>query len=74
MTRIAIIGSRGYPGPGPIAAFVARLPADILSICGEASNGHKKLPGTNIPGSQLSVVAGARNHLDLLLTAVAMSP
>ena len=24
-------------------------------------------PGTDVPGSQLSVVAGARNHLDLLL-------
>jgi len=28
---------------------------------------HEKLPGTCVPGSQLSVVAGTRNLLDLLL-------
>jgi hypothetical protein len=33
------------------------------------SNLHKKSPTrTGVPGGQLSVVAGARNHLDLLLT------
>lgn len=36
--------------------------AMILAVCEEAGS-NKKLPGTDIPGSQLSVVAGARNHL-----------
>jgi DNA invertase Pin-like site-specific DNA recombinase len=41
--------------------------AQILAFC-EGPDG-KKLPGTNAPGSQLSVVAGARNRLYLLLFA-----
>jgi hypothetical protein len=30
---------------------------------------HKKRPGTCVPGRQLTVVAGARNHLNLLFDA-----
>ncbi len=33
--------------------------AAILEICDEARGGNNKLPGTGVPGSQLSVVAGA---------------
>ena len=40
--------------------------AQILSLCGEG-DGIKKSPKTGTSGSQLSVVAGARNHLDLQL-------
>ena len=36
MKRIAIIGSRGYSGPGPVAAFVARLPSDTVVVSGGA--------------------------------------
>ena len=36
MNHIAIIGSRSYPGPGPVAAFVARLPADAVVVSGGA--------------------------------------
>ncbi len=36
MKHIAIIGSRSYPGPGPVAAFVARLPADAVVVSGGA--------------------------------------
>jgi hypothetical protein len=48
--------------------------AEILALC--ASTDDKgKLHRTAVPGSQLSVVAGARNRLDLqlrLLTTVAL--
>ncbi len=43
----------------------ARLYGDlarILAFC-EAAEDKKELPGSGEPGSQLSVVAGARNHL-----------
>ncbi len=43
----------------------ARLYGDlarILAFC-EGATGKEKLPGSGEPGSQLSVVAGARNHL-----------
>ena len=36
--------------------------ASILALC-EAAGPRRKLPGTSVPGSQLSVVAGARNPL-----------
>ncbi len=46
--------------------------AEILALCDGAKDkrGHKhELPGTGGPGSQLSVVAGARNRLYLLFVA-----
>jgi DNA invertase Pin-like site-specific DNA recombinase len=46
------------PGDDGLAAELYGDIASILSICGEISSGQKKLPGTDIPGSQLSVVAG----------------
>jgi DNA invertase Pin-like site-specific DNA recombinase len=47
----------------------AELYGDICAIhelC-ESKPLNKKLPGTNVPGSQFSVVAGARNCFDMLL-------
>ncbi len=40
--------------------------AQILTLCG-GTDGKGKLPEAGTSGSQLSVVAGARNHLDLQL-------
>ena len=37
--------------------------ARILEICEAGESGKDKRPGTNAPGRELSVVAGARNHL-----------
>lgn len=34
--RVAIVGSRGYPSPTPIEAFVARLPKDTIIVSGGA--------------------------------------
>ena len=48
-------------GPGIQACLYGDL-AQILAFCDDAE-GKKKLPGPGGPGSQLSVVAGARNHL-----------
>jgi predicted Rossmann fold nucleotide-binding protein DprA/Smf involved in DNA uptake len=36
LTHIAIIGSRHYPNPGPVTAYVSRLPADAVVISGGA--------------------------------------
>lgn len=36
MTRIAIIGSRHYPRPAPVAAYISRLPADTVVVSGGA--------------------------------------
>ena len=41
--------------------------AAILAFCDEHN---KKRPGTEVPGRQLSVVAGACNHRELTLPAV----
>jgi DNA invertase Pin-like site-specific DNA recombinase len=46
--------------------------ATILSLAEPAPTAraaHKKAPGTYVPGALLSVVAGTRNHLDLLLVS-----
>ena len=40
--------------------------AEIVTAC-ESVEGKKELPGNRIPGSQFSVVAGARNHRELTL-------
>ncbi len=48
--------------------------AEILALCAPTDR-KAELPRTAVPGSQLSVVAGARNHLDLqlrLLTSAAL--
>ena len=55
------------PTAGRLAAELRGDLAAILSMCEAGSK--QELPGTDIPGSQLSVVAGARNRLDLLLSA-----
>lgn len=36
MKHIAIIGSRNFPEPGPVAAFVTCLPADTVVVSGGA--------------------------------------
>ena len=41
--------------------------AEILAFCDE-SDGEGKFPKTGVSGSQLSVVAGTRNRLDLQLS------
>ena len=43
--------------------------AEIVAAC-EAAAGKHKRPGTAVPGSQVSVVAGARNHRELTLPPV----
>jgi site-specific DNA recombinase len=47
----------------------AQLHGDLAAILALSSDGERKqkLPAMGVAGSQLSVVAGARNHLDLLL-------
>ena len=52
-------------GPGLEARLCGDL-ARILAFC-EAAEDKNELPGSGEPGSQLSVVAGARNCLNLLL-------
>ena len=47
--------------------------ATILDFCG-SDPGKQKLPGSREPRSQLSVVAGARNCLNLLLSAEVALP
>lgn len=34
MQHVAIIGSRHYPEPGPVSAYVSRLPADAVAVSG----------------------------------------
>lgn len=36
MSRIAIIGSRHYPRPAPVAAYVSRLPPNAVVVTGGA--------------------------------------
>lgn len=45
--------------------------ARILALCEEAER-KKKLPGTGVPGSVVSVVAGARNHRNLPIEILAL--
>ncbi len=58
-------------GPGLEARLYGDL-ARILVFCGGAT-GKEKLPSSGEPGSQLSVVAGARNQLYLLFSALALN-
>jgi len=62
------------PGNDRPAIDLHGVPARILELCAVADSADIKLPGTMDPESQFSVVAGARNHLDLLLTITAISP
>ena len=55
-------------GPGLEARLYGDL-ARILAFC-EGAAGKEKLPGSGEPGSQLSVVAGARYQLNRLYTAL----
>lgn len=44
------------------------LRGDLATLLAFAESEKQKLPGTGVPGSLLSVVAGTRNRLDLLLS------
>ena len=53
----------------------AELHGDLARILAFSDDAEKdQLPGSGEPGSQLSVVAGARNQLYLLITATRLSP
>ena len=56
------------PEDGTLKAELYGDLVEILALCKPAEQ-NKKLPRTDVPGSQLSVVAGARNQLYLLLMA-----
>ncbi len=60
------------PGERGLEAELYGDLASILDICEEASSGHKKLPGTGFPGSQLPVVAGARKQRESLVVPVVL--
>jgi DNA invertase Pin-like site-specific DNA recombinase len=47
----------------------ARLHGELAAVLALSGAQNQKLPAAGAVGSQLSVVAGVRNHLDLLLTA-----
>jgi DNA invertase Pin-like site-specific DNA recombinase len=59
---------RLIPKDGELAIYLVGDLAAILELCA------KKDPGALAAGVQITLVAGARNHLDLLLTAGALSP
>ena len=59
---------RLIPKDGELAIYLVGDLAAILELCA------KKDPGALAAGVQITLVAGARNHLDLLLTAGAISP
>ncbi len=50
------------PEDGGLKAELYGDLAEILALCAPGEQ-NKKLPGTGVPGSQLSVVAGARSLL-----------
>jgi site-specific DNA recombinase len=64
--RVVLTPSAG--APDGLDTQLHRDLAAVLALSDENAD-KQKLPGLVGPGSQLSVVAGARNHLDLLLSA-----
>jgi len=60
------------PAAGAPDGIEAQLHGDLAAILAlsNGKGGKQKPPAKGLTGSQLSVVAGARNHLDLLLSAV----
>jgi hypothetical protein len=67
--RIVLTPAAAAPG-----GLDAQLHGDLVAVLELSSENpdKQKLPGLGGPGSQLSVVAGERNHLDLLLCARAL--
>ncbi len=57
------------PEDGGLKAELCGDLAEILALCAPGEQ-NKKLPGTGVPGSQLSVVAGARKQRESLILPV----
>jgi hypothetical protein len=51
----------------------AQLYGELAAVLAMGDPDKQKLPAVGVAGSQLSVVAGARNHLDLLLSAAVLA-
>jgi site-specific DNA recombinase len=62
--RVVLIPTEGAPD-----GIDAQLYGELATVLALSDPDKQKLPAAGAVGSQLSVVAGARNHLDLLLSA-----